>query len=39
MKQNVALMTLNMMFSVTDYLDLHNALSIYCISHMVPTDV
>lgn len=28
MKQNVALMTLNMMFSVTDYLDLHNAVSI-----------
>ena len=31
--------TLNMIFSVTFYLELHNATSIYCISCILPTDV
>ena len=29
---------LNMIFSVTYYLELHNAISIYCTSHIVPTN-
>jgi hypothetical protein len=32
------LCTLNMIFSVTDYLDLHDAISIYCISHILQTN-
>jgi hypothetical protein len=28
-----------MIFSVTYYLDLHNAISFYCISHILPTNV
>ena len=35
-KNNV---TLNMIFSVTYYLELHNAISIYCSSHILPTNV
>ena len=31
--------TLNIIFSVTYYLELHNAISIYCASHILPTDV
>jgi hypothetical protein len=33
------LTTLNMTFSVNDYLELHNATSIYCISHILQTNV
>ena len=32
-------MTLEMIFSVTFYLELHNAISIDCISHSLPTNV
>ena len=28
-----------MVFSVTHYLKLHNAISIYCTSHILPTNV
>jgi hypothetical protein len=31
--------TLNMIFCVTYYLELHNAISIYCTSHILPTNV
>ena len=31
--------TLNIIFSVTYYLELCNAISIYCISHILPTNV
>ena len=31
--------TLNIVFSVTYYLELHNAITIYCISHFLPTKV
>ena len=30
--------TLNMIVSVSYYLELHNAISIYCIPHVLPTN-
>ena len=33
------LTTLNMIFNVTYYLELHNAIFICCISHILPTNV
>ena len=35
----VSVTTLNMIFSVTYYLEVYNVIYVYCISHILPTNV
>ena len=38
-KENACMSTLNIVVSVTYYLESHNAVFIYCVSHILPTNV